>query len=75
MDTENTGFTDKQGKPIRVGDTLQIGLGISDRTLKRVIRFGKYFHLVNADETDNKYGGYRLTEQIASLAVIIDRAH
>jgi hypothetical protein len=75
MDGEETGFKDKQGKPIHYGDILQLGLGISDRVQKRVIRFGKHVQLVNADETTTKYGGYNLTNEHCKLAVILDHHH
>lgn len=75
MDGEDTGFKDKQGKPIHYGDILQLGLGISDRVRKRVIRFGKHTQLINADDTDYKYGGYNLTETHCKLAVILDHQH
>ena len=75
MDGEETGFKDKQGKLIHYGDILQLGLGKSDRVTKRVIRFGKHAQLVNADDTDHKYGGYKLTKEHCELAVILDHSH
>jgi hypothetical protein len=75
MEGEETGFKDKQGRPIHYGDILQLGLGISDRITKRVIRFGKHAQLVNANETDNKYGGYSLTNEHCKLAVILEHHH
>ncbi len=75
MDGEDTGYIDKQGKPIHYGDILQLGLGISDRKRKRVIRFGKHAQLVNAEDVDVKYGGYNLSEGHCVHAVIIDHLH
>lgn len=75
MDGEETGFLDKQGKPIHYGDILQIGLGISDRKRKRVIRSGKHARLVNADSSPNTQGGYIMTREHSTLAVILDHNH
>jgi hypothetical protein len=75
MDGEDTGFKDKQGKPIHYGDILQLGLGIGDRTRKRVIRFGKHTQLVNAEDVDVKYGGYILSKEHCEHAVIVDHLH
>jgi len=75
---EDTGFKDKTGKPILVGDIIQLRLPGSNSkhggsTLYRVIRFGKHIDLVKPSSLDNKYGGMRFTEQNAQNAVIIDR--
>jgi hypothetical protein len=75
MAGQDTGFKDKQGKPIHYGDILQLGLGISDRVRKRVIRFGKHVQLINADDVGNKYGGYNLSKEHCARAVIIDHQH
>lgn len=75
MDGKDTGFIDKQGKSIHYGDILQVGLGISDRQRKRVIRFGKHVQLVNADDVNVNYGGYNLSKEHCQRAVIIDHLH
>lgn len=75
MDGEETGFTDKQKRPIHVGDVVQLGLGISDRVRKRVVSAGGHTMLVNADETDKNHGGYALTAEIAKTTVILDHLH
>lgn len=77
MDGQDTGFKDKQGKPIHYGDILQIGLGISDRTKHRVVRFGKHVQLFDLTESEaqTKYGGRNLTNESCQLAVIIDHHH
>lgn len=68
----DTGFKDKTGKPIHVGDIVQIGLGISDRKLKRVAQSGKKFRLTNVD--DDSGAGFVFTEKMAETTVLIDRA-
>lgn len=75
---EFTGLTDKTGKPINVGDVLQISLNGGQNPkhggpkLKRVIKFGKHFQLVDADLTEAKYGGSKLDDRVAANAVIVD---
>lgn len=75
MDGKDTGFEDKQGKPIHYGDILQVGPGPSNRMRVRVIRFGKKTQLINVEDTENKYGGYDLTDGHARSAVIIEHFH
>jgi hypothetical protein len=75
MNNEATEFKDKQGKVIHTGDLVQVGLGISDRQLKRVINVGKHVKLVNPDDIEGTVGSYKLTADIAARSVIIDRAH
>jgi hypothetical protein len=74
---EDTGFKDKSGKPIHVGDTIQIKLNskTGGRWMKRIVRDGKKFKVVNADDFSDNPIGYRLQAETAQRAVIIDRAH
>jgi len=76
MDTD-TGFKDKTGKSIHVGDIIQIKLNskTGGRWVKRIERDGKKFKVVNADDFSDNPIGYRLQTQTAERAVIIDRAH
>lgn len=71
----DTGFRDKTGRTIYVGDIVQSRLGAFGKSGgpkdMKVIVFGKHFHLVSEFETDVKYGGIELKKATAEHLVII----
>lgn len=82
MKGEDTGFTDKSGKPIHFGDILQHRLGAYQMSPGRgpsnyrVVRFGKHIHRIPAHLVEMpKYGGSKLTQQFTENCVIIDHLH
>ena len=75
----DTGFKDKSGKNIHVGDTIQHRLGKFGKAggpiNKRVIKSGKKYYLVLESDHNNKYGGIELSDRICQKSVIIDCRH
>ena len=77
MDTDKfTGFADKTGRKIHVGDIVQHRLGKFGKSggTKNftVIKYGKKYELVEGSVQDNKYGGIALTEKLCEYLVVID---
>lgn len=75
QDETSTGFLDKTGRTIYVGDIVQhrlgkYGMSGGSKNFK-VIQFGKGFHLVNESHTDERYGGTRLTQKMCENLVVI----
>jgi len=71
----NTGFKDKSGRAIYVGDIVQHRLGKFGKSggtqSFKVISFGKKYHLVGESDDDTKYGGRVLAEKTCENLVVI----
>jgi len=71
----DTGFKDKTGRSIHVGDIVQHRLGKFGKSggshNLKVIIFGKKYHLVGESDTDTKYGGTLLVEKLCDNLVIL----
>lgn len=71
----DTGFKDKFGCSIFVGDVVQHRLGKfgksgGTRNL-RVIKFGKGYDLISESRFDDKYGGVSLTQKVCEFLVVL----
>lgn len=70
-----TNYRDKTGREIHVGDIIQHRLGKFGKSGGaqnfKVIQFGEKHHLVPESQTDNKYGGTLLTEQLCEHSVVV----
>ena len=75
----NTGFKDKSGRSIYVGDIVQHRLGKFGKSGGtqnfRVMRFGKNYNLVREAQPDEKSGGSVLTEQGCQHIVVLRSDH
>ena len=71
----DTGFKDKSGRTIYVGDVLQHRLGKFGKSggtkNYKVIQFGKKYHVVDESREEYKYGGLALTLQFCESTVVI----
>jgi hypothetical protein len=71
-----TGFSDKTGRKIHIGDVVQHRLGKFGKSggTKNftVINVGKKYKLVEGSLADSKYGGVVITEKICEYLVVID---
>ena len=73
-----TNFFDKTGKPIRIGDVLQIRLGKFAKknggpVLVRVIRVGKHVHFVPASQASIAINNWPVKAHDFINAVIVER--
>ena len=71
----DTGFKDKSGRTIYVGDILQHRLGKFGKSggtkNYKVILFGKKYQVVDESREDYKFGGLTLSLQFCENAVVI----
>lgn len=79
MDNSSTGFKDKTGRLIFLGDIVQHRLGKFGKSVGtkqyQVIKFGKKVHLVDESAVEAKYGGMPLTNTLCEHLVVIDSQH
>ncbi|HEU5121699.1 MAG TPA: hypothetical protein VFT59_02545 [Candidatus Saccharimonadales bacterium] len=73
---DKTEFTDKTGKPIYIGDIVQIRLGkfakkSAGPSTFCIIRSGKRVCLIPSNQEPSQYGNLRLTEQLTKNMVVI----
>ena len=78
MNDADTGLVDKSGKPIYVGDTLQMRLGkfakkSGGATNVRVIRAGKRIKIIGVNEIITEHSGRQFGQHEANFTVIVDR--
>ena len=75
----NTEFIDKTGRAIYVGDIVQHRLGKFGKSggshNLRVTVFGKGYHLVDESDSDERFGGMKMTQKICENLVVIKSDH
>ena len=75
----DTGFYDKTGKPIHVGDVVQYRLGKFGKSggsiLKRVEKCGKRFCLVDESLSASQHTGVKINDATCQYLVVIDCRH